>query len=102
MFNKIKYCINNVSFQIYERARQLLYVADRLVAELSYTLSKHVRWHILLCDLMQYYLNETMGENTSVQDLVKKTKTCITSVRLGQGTPLSYPFRLFNFVLIRI
>ena len=72
-------------FQIYERARQLLMVADRVVAEISYTLSKHIRWYNLLADLQQYNMNESLGENTSLQDLVKKAKTCITSVRLGQG-----------------
>ncbi|KAJ8302723.1 hypothetical protein KUTeg_019119 [Tegillarca granosa] len=54
------------------------------LTELSYTLSKHVRWYILLVDLQQYFLNEMLGESMSLQDLVKKTKTCITSVRLGQ------------------
>lgn len=74
-----------VIFQIYERARHMLGIADAVVADLSYTLSKHVRWYILLVDLQQYFLNEMLGESMSLQDLVKKTKTCITSVRLGQG-----------------
>ncbi|KAK3086111.1 hypothetical protein FSP39_013715 [Pinctada imbricata] len=70
--------------RIFERARQLLYVADRQVYEMSYVLSKHVRWYILLADLLQYQTSVTFGENTTLQDLVKKTKTCITSVRLDQ------------------
>lgn len=56
-----------------------------MVADLSYVLSKHVRWQMLLADLQQYFLNETVAESSSVQDLVKKTKTCLTSIRLGQG-----------------
>lgn len=81
LIGKANHCMD---VRIYERARQLLYVADRVVTEMSYTLSKHVRWHILLADLQQYFLSETLAETTSLQDLVKKTKTCITSVRLGQ------------------
>ncbi|XP_071175276.1 integrator complex subunit 8-like isoform X5 [Mytilus edulis] len=76
--------------RIYERARQLLMVADRVVAELSYTLSKHIRWYTLLADLQQYNMNESLGENSTLQDLIKKTKTCITSVRLGQDIQPSH------------
>lgn len=65
-------------------------VADRVVAELSYTLSKHIRWYTLLADLQQYNMNESLGENSTLQDLIKKTKTCITSVRLGQGIVIEY------------
>lgn len=60
-------------------------VADTVAARVSYTLSKHVRWQLLLADLQQFFLNETFAENSSLQDLVKKVKTCITAVRLGQG-----------------
>ncbi|XP_021343863.1 integrator complex subunit 8-like isoform X2 [Mizuhopecten yessoensis] len=81
LIGKANHCMD---VRIYDRARQLLYVADRVVAEMSYTLSKHVRWHILLADLQQYFLSETLAEQTSLNDLVKKTKTCITCVRLGQ------------------
>lgn len=63
----------------------LLTVADGVVSQMSYVLSKHVRWQQLMADLQQYFLNETFGENSSMQDLIKKTKTCITTVRLGQG-----------------
>ncbi|XP_076110626.1 integrator complex subunit 8-like isoform X1 [Mytilus galloprovincialis] len=76
--------------RIFERARQLLMVADRVVAELSYTLSKHIRWYTLLADLQQYNMNESLGENSTLQDLIKKTKTCITSVRLGQDIQPSH------------
>lgn len=71
--------------QIFERARQLLLVADRNVYEVSYILSKYVRWYILLADLLQFYTTKSFGMNTTLQDLIKKTKTCITSVRLDQG-----------------
>ena len=63
----------------------LLSVADNVVSHMSYTLSKHVRWQLLMADLQQYFLNQTVSENSSLQDLIKKTKTCITTVRLGQG-----------------
>ncbi|XP_052063763.1 integrator complex subunit 8-like isoform X3 [Mytilus californianus] len=76
--------------RIFERARQLLMMADRVVAELSYTLSKHIRWYTLLADLQQYNMNESLGENSTLQDLIKKTKTCITSVRLGQDIQPSH------------
>lgn len=81
LIGKANHCMD---VRIFERARQLLYVADRVVAEMSYTLSKHIRWHILLADLQQYFLVDSLGDQTSLQDLVKKTKTCITCVRLGQ------------------
>lgn len=80
--------------QIFERARQLLLVADRNVYEVSYILSKYVRWYILLADLLQFYTTKSFGMNTTLQDLIKKTKTCITSVRLDQGDLLS-EFKLF-------
>ncbi|XP_052232810.1 integrator complex subunit 8-like isoform X2 [Dreissena polymorpha] len=70
--------------KIFERARNLLTVADNVSAQLSYTLSKHIRWQHLMADLQQFFLNETFAENSSVQDLIKKVKTCITAVRLGQ------------------
>lgn len=65
-------------------------VADGVVSEMSYTLSKHVRWQVLLADLLQYNMNETVSENSSLQELIKKTKTCITSVRIGTGRELKY------------
>ena len=74
--------------QIFERARQLLLVADRNVYEISYILSKYVRWYILLADLLQFYTTKSFGMNNTMQDLIKKTKTCITSVRLDQGNSL--------------
>lgn len=84
-----KFCENLTGYasieQIFERARQLLLVADRNVYEVSYILSKYVRWYILLADLLQFYTTKSFGMNTTLQDLIKKTKTCITSVRLDQG-----------------
>ncbi|KAL3858729.1 hypothetical protein ACJMK2_008987 [Sinanodonta woodiana] len=70
--------------KIFERARQLLGIADNVVADISYMLSKHIRWQVLLADHLQYLMNESFGENATLQDLIKKTKTCITTVRLGQ------------------
>ncbi|KAK7115409.1 integrator complex subunit 8-like [Littorina saxatilis] len=78
---KARHCMD---LSLFERARQLLAVADSVVADLSYVLSKHVRWLILLAELLQYFLSETVSDSSSIQDLVKKTKTCLTSVRLGQ------------------
>lgn len=95
-----KFCENLTGYasieQIFERARQLLLVADRNVYEVSYILSKYVRWYILLADLLQFYTTKSFGMNTTLQDLIKKTKTCITSVRLDQGDLLS-EFKLFWF-----
>jgi hypothetical protein len=71
--------------QLFERARQLLTEADSVVADLSYVLSKHVRWQVLLADLLQHFMNEASSSESAIQDLVKKTKTCLTSIRLGQG-----------------
>ncbi|XP_052817702.1 integrator complex subunit 8-like [Mya arenaria] len=70
--------------KIFERARNLLSVAEQVAVEYSYTLAKHIRWHLLLVDLQQYFLTEHLAENTNLQDLVKKVKTCITAVRLAQ------------------
>ncbi|XP_061162526.1 integrator complex subunit 8-like isoform X1 [Saccostrea echinata] len=81
LIGKACHCID---VRIFERARQLLLVADRNVYEISYILSKHVRWYILLADLLQFYTTKSFGMNTTLQDLIKKTKTCITSVRLDQ------------------
>lgn len=81
LIGKACHCID---VRIFERARQLLLVADRNVYEVSYILSKYVRWYILLADLLQFYTTKSFGMNTTLQDLIKKTKTCITSVRLDQ------------------
>ncbi|KAK6184710.1 hypothetical protein SNE40_007123 [Patella caerulea] len=81
LIGKARHCTD---LRIFDRARQLLTVADTAVADISYTLSKHIRWQILLTDLKQFYLNETFGEGSSLPDLNKKTKTCLTSVRLAQ------------------
>nr|XP_022337357.1 integrator complex subunit 8-like isoform X4 [Crassostrea virginica] len=81
LIGKACHCID---VRIFERARQLLLVADRNVYEISYILSKYVRWYILLADLLQFYTTKSFGMNNTMQDLIKKTKTCITSVRLDQ------------------
>jgi len=60
-------------------------VAENVCGEMSYTLAKLVRWQLLLVDLQQYFLTETLQDNTTVTDLGKKVKTCITAVRLAQG-----------------
>ncbi|XP_076470196.1 integrator complex subunit 8-like isoform X2 [Babylonia areolata] len=78
---KARHCMD---LSIFDRARQLLVEADSVVADLSYVLSKHVRWQVLLADLLQYFLSETVSHASSLQDLVKKTKTCLTSIRLQQ------------------
>nr|KAG5712950.1 hypothetical protein BaRGS_021744 [Batillaria attramentaria] len=78
---KARHCMD---LSIFERARQLLMEADSVVADLSYVLSKHVRWQVLLADLLQYFISETVTDSSTLQDLVKKTKTCITSIRLQQ------------------
>ena len=60
-----------------------------MVADLSYVLSKHVRWQVLLADLLQFFLSEVVSDASTIQELVKKTKTCLTSIRLGQGESLA-------------
>ncbi|XP_048254993.1 integrator complex subunit 8-like isoform X2 [Haliotis rufescens] len=81
LVSKARHCME---VKIFDRARQLFAVADSVVSDLSYVLSKHVRWQSLLADLRQYDLNQTFGEGCTLQDLVKKTKTCLTTIRLGQ------------------
>ncbi|XP_041376535.1 integrator complex subunit 8-like [Gigantopelta aegis] len=83
LLGKARHCMD---LKIFERARQLLGVVDNTLGELTYAyvISKHVRWQALLCDLLQYYLNQSFGEGSTLQDLVKKTKTCLTTIRLGQ------------------
>ena len=72
-------------FQIYERARQLLRVAETMLCELSYVAAKHVGWQVLLAELAQFSFNNQCSEECSMQDLIGQAKKCITLVRLGQG-----------------
>ncbi|XP_059163560.1 integrator complex subunit 8-like [Physella acuta] len=76
---KAKHCIE---LKIYDRALQLLPVAESILANTSIMAAKHVRWQMLFTQLHQYKLNDRPQMN--VQELVVQCKQCLTAIRLGQ------------------
>ena len=75
----------SVFHQIYERARQLLRVAEAAFSDLSYVGAKHVGWQVLLAELSQFSFSQQVSEEMTMQQLVMQAKQCITLIRLGQG-----------------
>ncbi|XP_005107242.1 integrator complex subunit 8 [Aplysia californica] len=78
---KARHCMD---LRIYERARQLLRVAESILSDLSYVGAKHVGWQVLLAELSQFSFNQMVSEELSMPDLVMQAKQCITLIRLGQ------------------
>ncbi|KAL8569201.1 hypothetical protein ACOMHN_051881 [Nucella lapillus] len=78
---KARHCMD---LSIFDRARQLLTEAEAVVEDVSYTVHKHVRWQILLADLLQYFLTETVRDSSSLQQLLSMSRSGLTSIRLQQ------------------
>ena len=70
-------------FQQYDKARKLLLAADGAIKDISYNSSRAIRLEILHVALQQYF--ET-GMTTVKDDLIKQTKSCLTSLQLESGT----------------
>lgn len=64
--------------------RELLLKADCLVKESSYSLSRLIRWEVLLVDIFQHRHHGMISSGQSLKDLAKKAKSCITSLQLDQ------------------
>ncbi|XP_064641548.1 integrator complex subunit 8-like [Lineus longissimus] len=79
MVAKAKHCLD---IKLYDRARLLLGAADVQIKDLSYKLSKLIRYEILHVDLLQFLDLRTYAEGSSHSDVLKRCKTCITSLRL--------------------
>jgi len=76
--------------QQYDVARNLLLAADSCIKDMSYKLSKLIRWEILKVDLLQVNGGDCLwvagGANDPVvQELAKRAKACITSIQLENG-----------------
>ena len=72
--------------QLFNKAKELLSIADNTIKDISYKGSKLIRWEILLADLLHY--NKVNGNGMSQSEILKRVKTCITSVRLDHGKAL--------------
>lgn len=72
------------SLKLYEKVRELLLKADCLVKESSYSLSRLIRWEVLLVDIFQHRHHGMISSGQSLKDLAKKAKSCITSLQLDQ------------------
>ena len=75
--------------QLFDTTHELLCAADATVRDISYKLSKLLRWEILRADLMHYQTTGHLLPDQSLQDLLKKAKTCFTSLQLEHGQFLS-------------
>ena len=68
---------------MYDKGRGLLVAADGIIKDTSYTMSTLIRWEILNVEITQFLT--TGSSNLPIQDIAKRTKTCITSLQLEQG-----------------
>ncbi|XP_023932902.1 integrator complex subunit 8 [Lingula anatina] len=68
--------------QMFQSAHDLLLASDASVKDLSYKLSKLICWEILQVDIQLFQQADGFLESSTVQDIMKRTKTCITSFRL--------------------
>ncbi|XP_013381421.1 integrator complex subunit 8 [Lingula anatina] len=76
---KAKQC---TQMKMFQSAHDLLLASDASVKDLSYKLSKLIRWEILQVDIQLFQQADGFLESSTVQDIMKRTKTCITSLRL--------------------
>ena len=69
---------------MFSEAQELLQAADAALKDLSYKLSKLLRWEILKVDLLHYNHTTTpsAGQNA---DLIKRCKACINSAHMEHG-----------------
>ncbi|KAI0221717.1 Integrator complex subunit 8 [Lamellibrachia satsuma] len=77
-----------LQLKLFDTAHVLLCAADLRVRDISYKLSKLLRWEILRADLMHYQTTGHLLPDQSLQDLLKKAKTCFTSLQLEHDIKL--------------
>lgn len=73
---KARICI---TLKHFEKAREMLNLADSTIRDISLKLSKLLRWEVLLVDLLQLFDAPQFIYNGNFQDLVKRVKTCIST-----------------------
>ncbi|KAK2180481.1 hypothetical protein NP493_441g02001 [Ridgeia piscesae] len=77
-----------LQLKLFDTTHELLCAADATVRDISYKLSKLLRWEILRADLMHYQTTGHLLPDQSLQDLLKKAKTCFTSLQLEHDIKL--------------
>ncbi|XP_074646480.1 integrator complex subunit 8-like isoform X2 [Tubulanus polymorphus] len=76
---KAKHCME---IQLFDKSRSLLSAADATIKDVSYKSCKLIRYQSLVVDLEEFHETGEVPDTTSMQDMVKRCKTCITSLRL--------------------
>lgn len=69
--------------QHFEKARELLSAADVAVKDVSYKLSKQLRWEVLRADLCQFTSADPSCDDIGQNDLLKRTRACIGAKESG-------------------
>ena len=72
-------------FQQYHIARNQLRAADFAVKDKTYTLSRLIRYELLHVDLIEFEKTGKLPADTNREELLKKTKTCVTSMQHDQS-----------------
>jgi len=65
--------------QQYDRARELVATADSGVREISFKLSKILRWEMLKVDLLQCIDSDAACADVKGQELTKRCRACVAS-----------------------
>ena len=68
-----------VGLQQYDRARKLIAAADGGVREISFKLSKVLRWEMLKVDLLQSIDSDAGCFDVAAQELSNRCRACLTS-----------------------
>jgi len=68
-----------VHLQQYDRARKLIVAADGGVREISFKLSKILRWEMLKVDLLQSIDRDAACTDVTGQELPNRCRVCVTS-----------------------
>lgn len=71
--------------QLFTKARELLQAADSTVRDISYKLSKMLRWELLRSDLLQHHHTHALPRDISQQELTKRVLSYITALQSEQG-----------------
>jgi len=65
--------------QQYDRARELVATADSGVRDISFKLSKILRWEMLKVDLLQCIDRDAACADVKGQELLKRCRGCVAS-----------------------
>lgn len=65
--------------QQYDRARELIAAADSGIREISFKLSKILRWEMLKVDLLQCIDRDGACADVAGQELSKRCRACVAS-----------------------